>query len=37
VRAIVYQGTRDVALQAVDDAVLEDPEEVVVDPPGPRG
>jgi glutathione-independent formaldehyde dehydrogenase len=31
VKAIVYQGTRDVALQTVDDAVIEDPEDVVVE------
>jgi NADPH:quinone reductase-like Zn-dependent oxidoreductase len=30
-RAIVYQGTRDVAVQTVDDAVIEDPEDVVVE------
>jgi glutathione-independent formaldehyde dehydrogenase len=31
VRAIVYQGTRDVGVQTVADAVLEDPEDVVVE------
>jgi glutathione-independent formaldehyde dehydrogenase len=31
VRAVVYQGTRDVGVQTVDDAVLEDPEDVVVE------
>jgi glutathione-independent formaldehyde dehydrogenase len=30
-RAVVYQGTRDVGVQTVDDAVLEDPEDVVVE------
>jgi glutathione-independent formaldehyde dehydrogenase len=30
-RAIVYQGTRDVAVRTVDDAVIEDPEDVVVE------
>jgi glutathione-independent formaldehyde dehydrogenase len=29
--AIVYHGTRDVALDTVDDAVLEDPEDVVIE------
>jgi len=31
VRAIVYQGTRDVGVQTVADAVIEDPEDVVVE------
>jgi glutathione-independent formaldehyde dehydrogenase len=30
-RAVVYQGTRDVGVQTVDDAVLEDPEDVVLE------
>ena len=30
-RAVVYQGTRDVGVQTVDDAVLEDPEDVVIE------
>jgi glutathione-independent formaldehyde dehydrogenase len=30
-QAVVYQGTRDVGVQTVDDAVLEDPEDVVVE------
>ena len=30
-QAVVYQGTRDVGVQPVDDAVLEDPEDVVVE------
>jgi len=30
-KAIVFQGTRDVALNTVDDAVLEDPEDVVIE------
>src|SRR5579875_4104889 len=30
-RAIVYRGTRDVALNNVDDAVIEDPEDVVLE------
>ena len=30
-RAVVYQGTRDVGVQTVADAVLEDPEDVVVE------
>jgi glutathione-independent formaldehyde dehydrogenase len=30
-RAVVYQGTRDVGVQTVDDAVIEDPEDVVVE------
>jgi glutathione-independent formaldehyde dehydrogenase len=30
-RAVVYQGTREVGVQSVDDAVLEDPEDVVVE------
>ena len=30
-KAIVYQGTRHVALQTVDDAVIEDPEDVVLE------
>lgn len=30
-KAIVYQGTRDVAVKTVDDAVIEDPEDVVVE------
>jgi glutathione-independent formaldehyde dehydrogenase len=30
-RAVVYQGTRDVGVQTVHDAVLEDPEDVVVE------
>ena len=30
-KAIVFQGTRKVAPQTVDDAVLEDPEDVVVE------
>ena len=29
--AIVYHGPRDVALDTVDDAVLEDPEDVVIE------
>jgi glutathione-independent formaldehyde dehydrogenase len=31
VKAVVYQGTRDVGVQTVDDAVIEDPEDVVVE------
>jgi len=30
-RAVVYQGTRDVGVQTVDDAVIEDPEDVVLE------
>ena len=30
-RAVVYQGTRDVGVRTVDDAVLEDPEDVVIE------
>jgi glutathione-independent formaldehyde dehydrogenase len=30
-QAVVYQGTRDVGVQTVDDAVLEDPEDVVLE------
>jgi glutathione-independent formaldehyde dehydrogenase len=30
-KAIVFEGTRDVALNTVDDAVLEDPEDVVIE------
>ncbi|HWG15970.1 MAG TPA: alcohol dehydrogenase catalytic domain-containing protein, partial [Streptosporangiaceae bacterium] len=30
-RAVVYQGTRDVGVQTVGDAVLEDPEDVLVE------
>ena len=30
-RAVVYQGTRDVGVQTVDDAVLEDPEDAVLE------
>jgi glutathione-independent formaldehyde dehydrogenase len=30
-RAVVYQGTRDVGVQTVDDAALEDPEDVVLE------
>src|ERR1700749_4151028 len=30
-RAVVYQGTREVGVQSVDDAVLEDHEDVVVE------
>jgi glutathione-independent formaldehyde dehydrogenase len=30
-QAVVYQGTRDVGVQTVDDAVLEDPEDVVIE------
>jgi glutathione-independent formaldehyde dehydrogenase len=30
-RAVVYQGTRDVGVQTVDDAVLEDPEDVLLE------
>jgi glutathione-independent formaldehyde dehydrogenase len=30
-RAVVYQGTRDVGVQSVDDAVLEDPEDVLLE------
>jgi glutathione-independent formaldehyde dehydrogenase len=30
-KAVVYQGTRDVGVQTVDDAVLEDPEDVVIE------
>jgi threonine dehydrogenase-like Zn-dependent dehydrogenase len=30
-KAIVFHGTRDVALDTVDDAMLEDPEDVVIE------
>ncbi|HEY0717077.1 MAG TPA: glutathione-independent formaldehyde dehydrogenase [Streptosporangiaceae bacterium] len=30
-RAVVYQGTRDVGVQTVDDAVIEDPQDVLVE------